>query len=280
MRENYVESLLGILERAGVVAMDLLGRGSPALKADRSVVTRADMEISALTAAALKGYLNSGEHILIDEEDPEPGRYLDEAALDARPFIWALDPIDGTRPYANSLPWFGISLGLLKDRRPWIGGVLFPALDELFYCDGQDAWFVRHPFSARAKRALISPVEPEINDYSIFCCSEGLSDAFRWRSEDCHIIISACAVADLCWPVIGRGCGCLFRANLWDFAGAWPVWRKAGLELRKYSTGEEVGRIDLADYRADRRSWKLREFHILSTKKHFPLLQARIIRSE
>lgn len=279
-RENYVKRLLAILEQAGGVAMDLSGRSSPELKADRSVVTRADREISALTAAALKDYLGSGEHILIDEEDPEHGRYLDEAALDAQPFIWSVDPIDGTLPYANGLPGFGISLGLLKDRRPWIGGVLFPALDELFYCDGENAWFVRHPFSGRAKRALIAPVEAEVNEYSIFCCSDGFFDSFRWRPEDCHMIISACAVVDLCWPAIGRGCGCLFRANLWDFAGAWPVWRKAGLELRKYSTGEEIGRIDLADYRADRRSWKLREFYILSTKKNFSLLQTKIIRLE
>lgn len=277
MREICVKRLMDILEKAGTIALELVANSAPELKADQSVVTRADKAISVLATQMLQDFLVSGEHLLIDEEDAGHERALNDAVLDAQPYIWALDPIDGTRPYANGVPYFGISLGVLKQRRPWIGGVLFPMLDELFYCDGERAYFVKHPFSEKAVSVVIAPQQKDFGHQSIFYCTDGFFKFFRWESKDCHLIVPACAVTDLCWPAIGRGCGCLFRANLWDFAGAWPIYQRAGLELRSYSEGKVLDRLDLADYRVDRSSWKLREFHILSTEQHFPQLKSRLV---
>ena len=66
-----------------------------------------------------------------------------------------MDPIDGTRLYANRMPTFGISLGLLKDLKPWLGVVYFPVLKELFYCDGKEAYFVQNAFSPNQRRIKI-----------------------------------------------------------------------------------------------------------------------------
>jgi myo-inositol-1(or 4)-monophosphatase len=274
--ERVTKRLLEILKAAGKVSMDLIENSDPVLKSDHSVVTRADKAISLLAKESLQEWIDSGRHLLIDEEDADHARFLDDRELDARTYHWALDPIDGTRPYANRLPYFGISLGVLKNRRPWIGGVLFPMLDELFYCDGDAAYFVRRPFSTEAVSREIKPGEMKVDHHAIFFCTDGFFHSFRWDSPDCHMVVPACAVADLCWPSIGRGCGCLFRANLWDFAGAWPIFQKAGLALRSFAEGKILDRLDLADYQMERRSWKLQEFHILSSEYNFSTLRSRL----
>lgn len=204
MREICLKRLLDILEKAGTIAMDLVADSAPELKADQSVVTRADKAISVLTTEMLRDFLASGEHLLIDEEDAGHERALNDAVLDAQPYIWALDPIDGTRPYANGVPYFGISLGVLKHRRPWLGGVFFPMLDELFYCDGERAYFVKHPFSDRAVSLLITQKQKDFGHQSIFYCTDGFFKFFslgvQGLSSDCSGVRGHGFVLARHWP--------------------------------------------------------------------------------
>jgi myo-inositol-1(or 4)-monophosphatase len=59
------------------------------------------------------------DHGLLGEEDE------DDVAPDAR-FVWALDPLDGTANFASGLPLWGVSMGLLRDRRPVVGCIFAP----------------------------------------------------------------------------------------------------------------------------------------------------------
>lgn len=43
------------------------------------------------------------------------------------PFVWVLDPLDGTLNYLNGLPLFGVSVGVLWKLRPVAGAVFVPA---------------------------------------------------------------------------------------------------------------------------------------------------------
>lgn len=47
-------------------------------------------------------------------------------------FTWVIDPIDGTLAYFGNLPTWGISVGLLKDMKPYLGAVFLPDFNELF----------------------------------------------------------------------------------------------------------------------------------------------------
>jgi myo-inositol-1(or 4)-monophosphatase len=44
---------------------------------------------------------------------------------------WVIDPIDGTPPFKNGLPEFGISIGVLKNQEPQIGMIAMPALGQI-----------------------------------------------------------------------------------------------------------------------------------------------------
>ena len=121
----YIQRMLSFVREAGGVALDLIGHSDPGIKKDHSIITLADRAISKLAREKLDDFLQNPGHILIDEEDPGIVDYLDQKRLDQSSFIWALDPIDGTRLYANGMPLFGISIGLIKDLKPWLGVVYF-----------------------------------------------------------------------------------------------------------------------------------------------------------
>jgi fructose-1,6-bisphosphatase/inositol monophosphatase family enzyme len=237
-----------------------------------------DTEISAIARSVLKDILAKPDHILIDEEDIKNTKYFDQSYLETTPFIWAVDPIDGTRAFSNHMPNFGISIGLLKDLKPWLGVVYFPMLGELFYSEGKQSIFVRNTFTKSKIKTVITPIDQQITSQSIFICNDSFSEKFDWDYSDCQLMNPACAVLGLCWPSIGRGCGAFFGAHIWDFAGAWPIFLSAGLSLRSYQTGNEMSKLDIGLFSGKSKNpWRLRDWYILSSERNFSLLREKII---
>ncbi len=275
--EIYLTCMFDFVREAGALALAYISDSSPGLKSDQTIITRADREISALCRQKLAAFLNDPTHILVDEEDPQMGKYLDQSLLGKAKFIWSVDPIDGTRIYANRMPTFGISLGLLKDLKPWLGVVYFPVLDELFFCNGSEAFFVSRPFTSKEQKTKIVPIDEPIGPQSIFFCNDTFFQKFNWGDRDFHIMIHACAVLNLCWPSIGRGMGCFLRSHLWDFAGSWPIMRAAGLSFRSVKTGKCLEQIDVSLFEMGQKSWELKEYYLVSSERNYPIIKSKII---
>ncbi|MBF0533212.1 MAG: hypothetical protein HQL23_09010, partial [Candidatus Omnitrophica bacterium] len=185
--------------------------------------------------------------------------------------------IDGTRLYANRMPLFGISIGLIRDLKPWIGAVYFPALRELFLCDGEQSYFIRDPFTPQESRQRITTMDEVISPKSLFLMSDMFFHYYDWDLTKCRFLVTACATVNLCWPTIGRGCGSLDQSHLWDFAGAWPIARSAGMEFRDITTGQVMDHIDAGYFVKEKTPWKLKAYHILSSERNYPLLRQNII---
>lgn len=275
----HSELLLTIIREAGEIALTTLNDSHPRLKPDKSVITDADKLISRLAHERLGHLLATGAHILVDEEDPRRGEFQNEDALSRAEYVWAIDPIDATRVYANRMPFYGISLGVVRNRRPWMGAVYFPSLRELFLSDGTGSFFITDPFTSLEKRVPIVPQQQEISDVSLFIPTDSVIDRIRWDSKDCRAIVLSAAVCEFCWPVIGRGCGSLARVHFWDMAGAWPMFEAAGLKLFNVRTGEPFVQLDLDAFRADP-PWKFNDFYLLSSPENFETLRSRIRMSE
>jgi len=274
--EKFLKTMLDFTQEAGVVALSLINTIQPELKKDHSIVTEADKSISALARQKLSALLKSPDHIMIDEEDPASNRYLNQSLLNKVPYIWSVDPIDGTRSFANQMPLYGISIGLIKNLKPWLGVLYLPSLKELFFCDGENAYFVENAFTRHEKKITIVPNHEELSHNSIFFCSETIINEFAWDTKDCHVMMPACAVIDLGWPTIGRGVGCILRSYLWDFAGAWPIFQAAGLKFRSITSGRAMEALDATLFNQTNAPWKMLEYHILSSEENFPLLKERL----
>lgn len=262
---------------SGEIALKLIYNSSPSLKSDNSVLTKADKEISLYARHQLKEILSREDHVLIDEEDESSFGYAHLERLKNIPFVWAIDPIDGTRCFANQLPTFGFSLGLLQNFKPLLGVVYFPVLKEMFFCDGEKSYYVKNAFTASEERKTIVPVDQKITQQSIFYVNDLFFQDLDWDYSLSRIMMPSCAIADLCWPAIGRGCGSMFKAHLWDLAGSWPIFLSAGLSLRSLTTGKELKSLEKGIFAAEGSDiWRVGEYYILSSKNNFNLLKNNI----
>jgi len=103
-------------------------------KADRSVVTEADHAAEAILAAGLREA--APDIPVIAEEEVAGG-----AVFGASPCFWLVDPLDGTREFADGSNDFAVNIGLVRDGRIVLGVVGVPATGELFGgIVGQGAW--------------------------------------------------------------------------------------------------------------------------------------------
>ena len=273
----YLQRMFDFARKAGSLALGYMADSDPGLKPDQTVITKADKEISKLCREMLGDFLSDPSHILIDEEDPAVSTYLDQNKLNQAKFVWAVDPIDGTRLYANRMPTFGISLGLMKDLKPWLGVVYFPVLKELFFCDGTNAYFVANAFGTDEKKQKIVPIDEHLGPQSIFFCNDTFFRKFNWGDRDFHIMIHACAVVNLCWPAIGRGAGCFLRSSIWDFAGSWPIMRAAGMDFRSVKDGKMIDQISADLFETGKKSWELREYYLISSPRNYEVIKSKII---
>ena len=277
---DYFSVILSFVKDAGIIALQHIEEGRSDLKPDMSVITEADRAISRLAHERLVEFLKTSQHLLIDEEDPRKAEFLDQGLLQKTPFIWSVDPIDATRAFANRMPHYGISIGLIKDLKPWLGAVYFPSLKELFYCDGDQAYFIRNVFTSSETRMRIVPIDEEITNRSVFIATDDILTRFHWEERECRIMIFSAAVCEFCWPAIGRGCGSLSMVHLWDFAGSWPIFEKAGLQLRSFNDGRLLDKLDAGLFHKQGVPWRLKDYYILSSEKNYHPLRTRLRRKE
>lgn len=89
-------------------------------KVDESPVTVADRETEALIRE------------MIESRYPDHSIYGEEhgASTKDSPYIWVIDPIDGTMNFVSGMPLYGTLIALLYKGRPVVGVVDIPALNE------------------------------------------------------------------------------------------------------------------------------------------------------
>ncbi len=100
-------------------------------KADRSPVTAADLEAEEV----IRG--------LIRQRFPDHGFYGEETGRSDRPspYLWLVDPIDGTKSFVRHYPFFSTQIALMHDGELTVGVSSAPAFDELAWAEkGCGAW--------------------------------------------------------------------------------------------------------------------------------------------
>jgi myo-inositol-1(or 4)-monophosphatase len=116
-------------------------------KGPGQVVTEADIAIDRFLKERLLG-ARPGDGWLSEETEDDPARL-------AKRRVWIVDPIDGTRSFAEGVPEFAVSVALVEDGAPVLGLVLNPATDELFIAArGRGATLNGAPLRATARAGL------------------------------------------------------------------------------------------------------------------------------
>lgn len=99
-------------------------------KADGSLFTEADLVAQEVLLDKLQKIYPVA--IIGEEMSTEQQRAQWEAG-DAG--LWSVDPIDGTSNFFNGLPYFGVSVALMRNGKSILGVVYNPVTKELFYAE-------------------------------------------------------------------------------------------------------------------------------------------------
>jgi myo-inositol-1(or 4)-monophosphatase len=96
---------------------------------DIDLVTEADIASEKLIVNAIRARFP--EHSILSEEGHGD---LAETACDT-PWLWLVDPLDGTVNYAHGYPTWGVSLALARWGRPVLGVTCDPLRSEVFWAE-------------------------------------------------------------------------------------------------------------------------------------------------
>lgn len=119
-------------------------------KADGSFYTEADMAAQTSLLERLHDILPSAA--MIGEEMSEAEQRTSwEAGQEG---LWSIDPIDGTSNFMNGLPYFAVSVALMRGGRSVLGVVYNPATNEMFCAEQGKGAFLNGKALPLARRKI------------------------------------------------------------------------------------------------------------------------------
>jgi len=191
-------------------------------KSRRDVVTEVDFASEKLVLEAIRERYPT-DAILAEESGHHEGRSGRRRGAHR---LWVVDPLDGTVNYANGIPYFCVSIGLVEDSRPAVGVVLDPLRGDL-YAATADGPATLNGAPARASD------KDELGDFVVSLAIIGRGGIGRERKVAREIRIPRrMGSAALSLAYVGSGRFDAFVQNgglsLWDVAAAGLICERAG----------------------------------------------------
>lgn len=159
--------LLEAVQSAGDAILKIQKKGiTVKKKSNQDIVTEADVLANDL----LKKHLLSAF--------PDTGWLSEETVDDFTRLncdqVWIVDPIDGTREFAENIPEFAVSVALVEKGEPILASVYNPASEELFYAIKDEGVWLNDK--------KIKPKEPDQTENLIFLASRSEYRRGEWQA--------------------------------------------------------------------------------------------------
>jgi len=222
-----------LARRAGTILTDSYERLERIdYKSKRDVVTNADYASERLVIDAIKERF-PGDAILAEESGDHAGVLRDDGSHNGR--TWVIDPLDGTVNYANGIPYYCVSIGLVVNNDPTVGVIFDPARDDLYSAaiDGP-ASLNGEPITTSTKETL--------SDYVVSLAVIGRGGLARERKIAplirIHRRMGSAALA-LVYVANGRFDAFIQNGGLspWDVAAAGLIVERAGAVVTDVTGG-------------------------------------------
>jgi len=214
--------------RGGRTALARLGApGYLRWKGQRDVVAEASLEVQEQIVSVLQKE-SPGDAILAEEGPEDEPLAVDAARL------WVVDPICGSLNFAQSIPFFAVSVALRVDSVLRVGVVYDPARDEMFTARlGEPAQLNGRPITV-----LTVALGPEFWEQAWVACDiphtgprrkEALQAFTMVSGEVLHHLVLGSPALGLCYVAAGRvHAYWTLDAQPWDVAAAGVIVGQAG----------------------------------------------------
>ena len=216
------------LREAGEIALAKRKALQINAKPDNTLVTNADRKIETFLIEKIT-QTYPDDQILAEEGGVHRGN---------SEFLWAIDPIDGTRAFASGLPGWGISIGILHHGEPYMGVLYMPATRDIYSGSPNGAFYNEEHLHLCA--------EIDIQDPLAFMAVP--SNAHLLYEISFHRLRSlGSTTAHLAYVARGVATAVLTRrVRIWDIAAVMPILSAVGIAL-VYLSGKPFQIHDLLD---------------------------------
>jgi len=229
-----IEEIKKIAIQAGSVIMEIYAQDfTVEYKKDKSPLTQADLKANEFICNTLKKLYPT---IPIMSEENKQTSYYERKNWD---YYWCVDPIDGTKEFIQKNDEFTVNIGLIHKNSPILGVVYAPALDELYWADGQNSY----------KNGQKLPLNTNVNPHEklfVVASKSHLSQetqTFVDSLDTKHVIqiskgssLKLCMVAEGIADIYPR----LAPTMEWDTAAADSIVRCAGKMTYQFDSNEPV----------------------------------------
>ncbi len=222
-----IDDIIAIVKEAGNVLLSARRPKIMEKSGHANFVTETDEAVQRFLVGKFKDILPEAE--FLGEED---GRDVFSAKMESG-YCFVIDPIDGTSNFIYEYRPSVISVGLLKDGKPYMAVVYNPYDDMMFsavkglgaYMNGEKIMSSEAPLSDQLACFGTSPYYEELRDRSFDIAKKLLPLCVDLRR-------SGTAAWDMCCVAIGR-CGLYFELKLqiWDYAAAALIAEEAGCSV-------------------------------------------------
>ena len=229
-REALLEVAVDASQEAGALLLKYVGAGfNVKYKNPINLVTDADHAAEQCVIDHIKAHFPT--HGFLAEER---GR-LEEAQS---PYLWIIDPLDGTTNFAHGYPAYCVSIGLEYEGHCVLGAIFDPSRNELFTA-------IEHRGAQLNGRAihvsntmtldgslLVTGFAYDIRDTP----RNNLDHFVKFALKAQGLRRTGSAALDLCYVAAGRFDGFWeVRLNPWDMAAGSVIAREAGGRLTDFS---------------------------------------------
>lgn len=219
------EKLIEIIKEAGKILKDgYFSKKDVTFKAKKDLVTKYDVAVENYLKEAFSKEFK--DFNVIAEESDNTNLEFSNSII--------VDPIDGTTNFVNKVPHTCISVGVYKDKKPYIGIVYNPILDELYTATvGEGAFLNGEKINVSDEKDFQKSLLATGFPYSNATNQDDLNDVIKKiayilpRCQDIRRLGSA--AIDLCF--VARGTfEAYYEMNLkaWDVSAGIIILQEAG----------------------------------------------------
>ena len=235
-----------LARQAGQYARSQLGLAQTEYKLGHQIVTAVDRRCQALIIEGVRREFSGHGFIAEEPSDPKAELFKDPP-LGAEDTWWILDPLDGTRNFANGVPQFAISIGVLRQGMPIVGVIYDPSTDRMYTgsletparCNGKEI----HAQGAALHDDSQIAIPSHYRDGTPLFIDEFLK----------HYICQSLGSAALHYAYVAQGsfAACVSRdVRLWDIAGGAAITQAAGCLITDLE-GQEIFPFNCAGYQGE-----------------------------
>lgn len=228
-RDTLLEAAVAASQEAGALLLEYAGAGFHIeYKNPINLVTDADHAAEQCVIDRIKALFPT--HRFLAEEQ---GR-LEETQS---PYLWIIDPLDGTTNFAHGYPAYCVSIGLEYEGRCVLGTIFDPSRNELFTAiEHRGAWLNGRPIHVSRtmtldRSLLVTGFAYDIRETPRNNLNHFSSFALKAQG----LRRTGSAALDLCYVAAGRFDGFWeVRLHPWDMAAGSVIVREAGGRLSNF----------------------------------------------